>query len=385
VPWRTGSLGAALLTLVVAACGGSTTPPTITPPSPPIEASASLAPADVKAVFLQAITDPGFSGRATISGTIALAGIDGEVSGELTFVGPDSRTRTTVSLPGNEQTNESIIVGSDGWKRTGDGPWLERERPPDPKSSFTATLALLKSLQDLGTESREGVDLHHFQPSGGGRMSAQALGLDNPEMKDPTVSADFYSTAEGVPAAFDFHLRWTQAIGGQDTPVTMEMQMDLDEVGSTPSIDPPSKADVWRRYESAFGYSMAHPPGWTVKHTQTEDRYLLDNQGYVFVAPQALTSGEKLNSFQAELISYYEQQFGTEPESRESTSIGGSPAFRLVYHFRNSSDQDVALVDLATLHAGQGWEISIRTLAGATEAEDIAVFDDFVSTFKFTK
>jgi hypothetical protein len=388
MPWRTRALGAVIVIAVLATCGGSTTTPsasTAVAPSASAEASPSVSAGDVKAAFLDALADPKFSATTTVSGTVALAGINGEVSGEWRFIGRDAHRTTTISLPGNEQTNETITLGPDGWERTGDGPWLEQEKAADPNKSFTGTLAILRSLEDQGVESREGVEVYHFQPANGGAIPAVALGLDNPEIKDPKVTADFYATAEGVPAAFDFHITWTQAIGGQDAPVTMDMQIDIDEVGSPQSIEPPPDEEVWTRYKSSFGYTMAHPPDWTVKHASTEDSYLIDNQGYVYVSPQSLPSGEKLSSFQSGLIRFYKGQFNTEPDSRESTSIGGSPAFRLVYHFKNEANQDVALVDVGTIHGGKGWEIFILTLAGGTETEDIDVFDDFVSTFKFTK
>jgi hypothetical protein len=380
--WR-----AAALSLVLAACGGSTTS------QPPISValpsnggpSASVSAADVKAAFLDAIADPKFAGKATISGSITLAGIDGEVSGDWTFDGPDSHISTTISLPGNEETNESITIGPDGWERRGDGPWLEREKAPDPSKSFTRMLAVLSGIEDRGIESKDGVELHHFQPANGGDVPPDALGFENALTRDAKATADFYATDDGTPEIFIFHVTWTQAIGGQDAAVTMDMQMDLDQIGSAQSIQPPGEDEVWRRYKSSLGYTMAYPPGWTVSHAKTEDSYLIDNQGYVYVALQTLPSGEKLSSFQGDLMASYKQQFGTEPDSRESTRIGGLPAFRLVYHFKNKSDQDVALVDVGTLHAGQGWEVFILTLAGGTESDDIDVFDDFVSTFTFAK
>ena len=344
-----------------------------------------MSASDVKAAFLDVIADPKFAGKATISGSIALAGIDGEVSGEWTFDGPDSHTSTTTSLPGTEQTNESITIGPDGWERAGDGPWLEREKAADPDKSFTRMLAVLGSLEDLGIESRDGVDLHHFAPPGDGGVPVDALGITNAEVKDPKATADFYATAAGMPEIFVFHVTWRQPIGGQDTDVTMDMQMDLDEIGSTQSIEPPPAEEIWKRYTSTLGYTMAHPPEWTVKHAKSQDTYLIDDQPYVYVAPQAVRDGEKLSSFESDLTAFYDQRFRTEPDSRESTRLGGSAAFRLLYHFTNDTGQDVALVDIGTIHAGKGWEVFLLTLAGTTEADDIAVFDDFVSTFKFTK
>ena len=382
-------LVAAITSLLIAGCGGTTTTPALPSTAPPeasSSASSSTVPAtDVKAAFLDVITDPKFSGTAALSGTIALAGIDGEVSGDWAFDGRDSHMTTTIALPGSEQTNESVTIGPDGWERSGEGPWLEREKKPDRGKSFTGMLAVLNALEDLGVESRDGVELHHFQPPAGGRVPADALGIDNADIRSPKATADFYTTDAGVPEIFAFHITWTQAIGGQDAAVTMDMQLDIDDVGTSQPIEPPAEAEIWTRYTSSFGYRMAHPPEWTARHTKTEDSFLIDDQPYVYVAPRTLPAGATLSSFQRDLIASYHAQFGTDPESRESTRIGGSAAFRLTYHFKNDANQDVALVDVATLHGGRGWEVFILTLAGETEADDIGVFDDFVSTFNFTK
>jgi hypothetical protein len=350
----------------------------------PSAAASPLPPDDVKSAFLDVVSDPGFSGKATISGTIALAGIDGEVSGQWAFNGPDSHTATTISLPGSEQANESITIGRKSWERTGDGPWLERDKP-DPSKSFTKVLATLASLDDQGVESRDGVDLHHFVPRDGGAFPVDALGINTPGVKDAKATADFYATNAGVPEIFVFHVTWMQAIGGQDTEVSMDMQMDLDDVGKAQAIEAPAAGEVWTQYRSNLGYAMAHPPDWTVKHTGAMDSYLIDAQAYVYVATQSVPAGENVSSFRSRLMADYRSQLGSEPDSAESTTIGGSPAFRLVYHYRNDAGHDIALFDVGTIRAGKGWEVSMLTLAGATEQDDMAVFDDFVSTFRFAK
>jgi hypothetical protein len=386
LPAWIGLIGIAMLAPGLAACGGATAPPTTTSvaTASPSGGGSPLPADDVKAAFLDVVSDPGFSGNATISGTIALAGIEGEVSGQWTFNGPDSHTATTTSLPGSEQANESITLGRKTWERTGDGPWLERDEAPDPHKSFTKVLAALGSLDDEGVQSRDGVDLHHFRPGNGGAFPVDALGIDNPGVKDAKATADFYATNAGVPEIFVFHVTWLQRIGEQDTEVSMDMQMDLDDIGTSQAIEAPAAGEVWTRYGSSLGYAMAHPPDWTVKHTGTKDSYLIDGQAYVYVATQSVPAGEKVSSFRSGLMADYRSRFGSEPDSTESTTIGASPAFRLVYHFRNDAGHDVALVDVGTIHAGKGWEISMLTLAGATEPDDVAVFDDFVSTFRFT-
>jgi hypothetical protein len=124
---------------------------------------------------------------------------------------------------------------------------------------------------------------------------------------------------------------------------------------------------------------MAHPADWTVKGAKGKDTYLLDDQPYVYVGLSAFKG--TTSAFVTALKKVYKGDFG-DPVSEGATRLGGLAAVRLLYEFTNASKQDVTLVDDVVSRNGTGWEVFLVTQGGAA---DIAVFDQFVATFEFTK
>jgi hypothetical protein len=84
--------------------------------------------------------------------------------------------------------------------------------------------------------------------------------------------------------------------------------------------------------------------------------------------------------FATALKKTYTGQFGA-PTSEADTRLGGQAAKRLIFEFKNDAGQDVTLVDDVTVRDGTGWEVFVVTTGGQ---EDIPIFDQFVSTFRFT-
>jgi hypothetical protein len=125
---------------------------------------------------------------------------------------------------------------------------------------------------------------------------------------------------------------------------------------------------------------MAHPAEWTVESAKTQDAYLLDGQPYVYVAPEPKAGSMTTAQFATALKKTYKAQFGA-PTSEADTRLGGQPAKRMIFEFKNESGQDVTLVDDVTVRDGTGWEVFVATTGGR---EDIPIFDQFVSTFRFT-
>ena len=148
---------------------------------------------------------------------------------------------------------------------------------------------------------------------------------------------------------------------------------------SPTATDPPENAWVMTT-STTFPYRMAHPPGWTVERSATEDAYAIDGQPYVYVASQPIDKGTTLEAFSSSLQAFYKDDFG-EPKSVVDASLGGQPARRLVYEFVNDQGQDVTFVDDVAVHGELGWEVFLVTAGGAS---DIPVFDQFVATFEFT-
>ena len=357
----------AIVGSLAAACGGAATPTPLATPAPTPTPLATPAPTptplDVKAPFLAAIANPTFSAAGTITGTMAAGAIGGTITGRLTLSGSDSAYSMTISIAASAQTTDSVSIGSQAWERKSPGPWLAKETPPDRSESLAAVMAAVASVTDLGVETKSGRRLHHLQPTGGGVVPPEAFGLDNPAITNPTFTLDFFATDDGTPAVMVVTGTWTQLVAGQPTPVTMTLQYDLRDVGKPQTIDAPT--DVWVRYTSkAFDYTMAHPEGWTVSSTKTEDSYLLGGQAFVYVSPQTLLADTTLATFVAELKKSYKPQFRVDPDEVVSATLGGQPAQRLTYRFTNTSGQDVTIVDVAAVYAGKGWEVFLVRPAG---------------------
>ena len=222
---RAGSTVAVLL--LVAACG-SAAPSTSPPPSATTAPAASATPAatpaasatpsptpvaaDVSEPFLAIISDPAYAADADVSGTMAIGGVEGTVSGGVSFSGPDSASSLTISIAGQEQTNESIDLGDDAWERESPGPWLAVKPSTSPMAAY---LDGLTSVVDLGVVDLDGTSLHHLQPADGGVLSPAALGFDVAGAKDVAITIDFYATDDGTPAVIAVGGAWTQASDGE--------------------------------------------------------------------------------------------------------------------------------------------------------------------------
>jgi hypothetical protein len=166
------------------------------------------------------------------------------------------------------------------------------------------------------------------------------------------------------------------------TPTPVPTAPSASTASTAPTALPTSPPeDAWVVNASkAFHYTMAHPPGWTVEASKTEDAYAIDGQPYVYVAPQRLADGTTVDDFVADLQAFYKDDFG-QPVSQVARSLGAQPGYRLVYQFTNDQGEDVTFVDDVSVRGRTGWEVFLVTAGGTS---DIPVFDQFVATFHYT-
>ncbi len=379
--------------VIVGACGG--TPTSVAPsaaapsvalasptaaPTPTPAPTPSPTPADVSAAFVRIISSPDFSGKATLTGTVTSGTLEGTISGEFAGGPGNSSTTTTVQLAGVQLVSESIKIGDKRWSRKSPGPWLDDPETAASKASSLADyLRSVSGVVDLGVETRTGRQLHHLQAKSGNQVSGALFGLDAATAKDPQFTVDFYATDDGTPAAIAMTAAWTQVNGATSVPTNMTFEFAFSDIGTPPTITRPD--DVWVRYASkAHGYTMAHPADWTVKAEADEDAYLLNGQGYVYVALTKFKG--TTDAFAKALKASYKKSFKGPPKSETATRLGGEPATRLLYEFTNAGGQDVTVADDVVSRAGTGWEVFVATAGGM---DDVAVFDQFVSTFEFAK
>ena len=374
------ALGAALSVILVG-CGGGATPtaaPTATPTPTPTPTATPVAVADEFLARLLAAR----TGVLSVSGTMTVTGVEVPISGTLAIAGSDSQSTMTLDLPGGGQTTDSIRVGSAEWTRSGDGPWVATADPADRSQSLSAFLASLTSLEDLGVSTKAGRTLHRLAPPASVLISPEALGFTAPGMEDPTVAVEFWAEDDGTPAFWSFVITWTQASGATSIPVELAMDLDLSGLGAPATVEAPEGA--WEQFTSArFGYSMAHPAGWTVSELEATDSYLVDGTPYITVAPQSLP-GYTLERLTSELIASYKKQVNAKPETNVEYSLAGQPARLLTYHFKNADGTRVYVADAVVFAGDTGWEIFLTEQAGA-EDEDTPIFEMMLSTFELTE
>jgi len=375
-----------VVALVVVACGGGaasvaptdTPVPSITPTPAP---TPSPSPADVSAPFLTDISSPTFSAATTLTGTIKVGATSGTLTGTGKLSGSDSEQVLTIKTASTSTVQSSISLGTKDWNKEDPGPWLEEPVPAVPKKGLDDFLHTLTGVKDLGFETRDGKKLHHLQPTAGSAIPAEFVGFANTEnAKDGAFTIDFYATEDGTPAILVLAGTWTVVNGDAEAPAEVTFNVALSAVATPQTVTAPD--DVWVRYHSkTLGYTMAHPADWTVTSAKDKDSYLLNGQGYVYVA---LSPGYKGTTakFAADLKVSYKKPFDGDPKSETPRALGGQAAIRLVYQYTNASAQDVTIADDVTVKGTTGWEVFLVTAGGT---DDIAVFDQFVSTFVFDK
>ena len=371
------------VTLVIAACGGAPTSvapsATATPAATPTAApTPSPTPIDVAAAFAKIATAPDFSAVGKIAGTVTIAAVDGEITGDGLFDGADSSGSTTLAVGTFKQVTHSVTVGDQSWTRKEPGPWLV-DTSPTANRGLDDYLRSVTAVVDLGVETYAGQELHHLQPKGGNKASPEALGFDVGTATDAAFTVDLYATDDGTPAIMTVTGSWTTVSGDTSVPTSMTFDLVLSDIGEPQTITAPE--DVWVRYTSTkLGYTMAHPADWTVEPEKDKDSYLLNSQPYVYVAVQPFKGSTA--KFATDLKASYKTPFGGAPKSEAPTQLDGQAAVRLIYQYRNEQDQDVTIADDVISRDGSGWEVLLATAGGP---EDIDVFDQFVATFEFTE
>lgn len=379
---RAAAAGA--LVLALAACGGGATPTPAPTPVPTPAATPTPAPtpvADVAKEFLARLL-AARTGVMAISGSVAIGTVEVPISGTITINGQDSQSSITLEAPGASQVQESIRVGTQQWNRSAGGPWVLNPTPNDRTKSLSAFLQTLTAVEDRGAATKGGRQLRRLVPPASATMSAEALGLSSPGVQDAKVGMEFWAEDDGTPAAWSFDIAWNQAGGATTVPARLVMDLDLTGLGKPATVAAPE--EVWERFVSErFGYSMAHPVGWTVDEAEGEDSYLFDGTPFVTVSPSSL-AGYTLERYVRELLALSEEKAGAKPETNEATVLGGQPARFITYHFKNQQGVEVYVAEAVAMQGDVGWDVYLAEAAGS-EADDTPIFAAMLSTFTFTR
>jgi hypothetical protein len=379
---------AGALALALGACGGGATPtpaptsaptpaPTATPGPTPAPTTAA---ADVAKVFLARML-AARTGVLAMTGSIAVGTVEVPLTGTLTINGGDSQSIITIETPGASQTQESIRVGTQQWNRSAGGPWVLNPTPNDRTKSLSAFLQALTALEDRGVATHKGQQLVRLVPPASETMSAEALGFNSPGVRDAKVTMEFWAKDDGTPAAWSFNVAWSQASGTTTVAARLVMDLDLGRLGEPTTVAAPGNA--WERFVSArFGYSMAHPAGWTVNEAEGQDSYLVDGTPHVTVSRSSM-AGFTLERYVKEVLALYDEQLGAKPERNEEIALGGQPARFITYHFKNDKGAQLYAAEALSMNGDVGWDVLLTEQAGS-EADDTPVFEAMLSTFGFT-
>lgn len=371
---RTGTAVLAIA-LLVTGCGGSAS---AAPTSTPTEAPTPT-PFDVAEAFLAIVAADDFSARMEIDGTVEL-GVTARISGTITGSGDDSRTLMKTTIGTTVSEVESITSGGKTYARTSPGPWLEAEPGSTGNDeSFTEWLSALDEIEDLGVETKDGRKLHHLSV-GDEPVPPEVLGLDPSTFTDTEVTIDFYAEDDGTPAVFTVDGTWVQAIEGRDINVEFIMDMVISNVGSAITIDPPM--NVWSRYESPLGYTMANPESFGVENRDGYDAFVQDGADWIYVATWPEAAGLNADGFLTEILALVQADWGDPVETPVATTLAGEPGYLATFRYAFDDGSEGIAYDVLAMHGNVGWDLTLYTLPGL-ERRDFALFEQFLATFGY--
>ncbi|HEX4897637.1 MAG TPA: hypothetical protein VFV53_04690 [Candidatus Limnocylindrales bacterium] len=382
--------------LLVAACGGSGS--SIELATPTLRPTPTPTPLDVGQAFLDRVSEPGFTAKITLSGTMEM-GVSATVTGTISGSGEDSRTLIELDFGDTSIETETITVDGTTYSRTEPGPWLEATTssaglPPAPPSAsgvpaaddvtLTAWLRRLQTIRDLGVETRNGERLHHLSV-GREPVPPAVIGFDSPMFIDPSLTIDFYARDDGTPAVFAVEGSWRQIVGAEEVTVDLAMDMTLSMIGIPIAIKAPR--DVWVTYESPLGYSMSHPEDVTVESRDGYDVYLQDKfDGYelIYVDSWPEAAGLSTGGFRDALLEYVGDSWGDPTMTPVAYSLAGEPAYFARFKYAYDDGSPATVIDVMAMHEDIGWEITLNT-DPSWETIDTNLLKRFLATFAFAE
>lgn len=366
----------AAFAVAISACGGAAS----SPPSPTATPTAAPTPTpfDVGAAFLAIVTGDSLDGTIEMSGTMEM-GITAEISGAIDVDGDNSRTEFSFAFGSTKTTNESVEVDGVTYTRSSGGPWLEAEPTSsggESDENFSTWMRSLEAVEDLGLVTIDGQELHHLKPD----KPLPAGAFMNPAMEDPTFTIEMYAKANGSPALFRIEGSWTQDVNGQLISVAMALDMTFSRIGSGPAVRAPT--DVWTRYASPLGYSMAHPADFSVENRDGYDAFVKGGEDWFYVTPWPEAKGLSPEGFRDGLIENYAPDWGQPVSDPVATALAGQPGWALAWSFTNANGDTNIAHDVLAMHEDLGWEVTLITLP-ELETSDLKLFRTALATFAF--
>jgi hypothetical protein len=397
---RWSALTIAIVAFVVAACGSTNPEPapsaaaTSAPPSaaasPSESASASPSPSasasasassagDLGAIVIAQLTGFDFFGKSVINGEYDAAASRHQISGTFDVAGLNSHQLLEIHAPG-VVPQETITVSGTTYTRSGAGPWYAK--PPSlEQSGLNGFLRTLKSLQEVGVETKSGRPLHHLTLPVGTTMPPSVMGLTDPAITGAGGSIDVWAEDDGTLVVLAAQATWQQKnAAGALVDYAMKFEFTFSGVGTAFTIEAPEQ--VWTAYTSKIHHvTISYPTDWDLfKSTKTKTFDEFDGPTYAFAAIGRYASkGVALNALVRYLVANkpsYVSKYHVDKVS--TTKLDGVSARQLLVHATNKGVKQYWVVVIA-LKGAYFYELDVIDKAGH-EADTKALAALFVST-----
>ncbi len=380
-----------VLALVLPACGGGASsvapsPSGVAPTDSP-SPSPTEAPLDIAEAFTEKANGL-LTFNSELSGTIQVANVKGEVSGELQIRGRDTHNLIVITFPGLPvQEVESITAGGTTYERSDQGYWLRSAGAAggaagtDPVS---AALADADGLEVVGTEEHGGATLHRIESSRPAEIGPELLGMTDPTITDFEGQVAFLAEDDGTPAGIIVTAAWVQ--GPEEAPVPAEFELRFMIVDRDVTIEMPE--DVWDRHSSAeLGYRVDFPANWDVTHEPAAneftayDLYLSPVDEEVQVYQYTDLGGLTANAWFRDSAVVLAESYGAEPELANMLMLdNGLEGQIFIGHYTEGADK--IFYQQAVMVAGKvAWDLNWYSDAG-NEVEDQVQFLQLVMSFE---
>lgn len=279
--------------------------------------------------FLAAVNDSDASGAFDMVVTIDADGVSLATTGSSRASGGDSHVVMESAFA--DVQSEVLTVDGEVFARDEGGPWIVvdgasldgGDAVAGSGSDTLAFLGTLSSVEYLGPEIVDGVELHRLATPSEFEFDATLLGLDVPADDISGFEQSFLVDDDGHPVRWDlrFEAETYNAMLGRVADTTFVLEALFHDWGEDQNIEAPDTYSVWHESER-FAYRVAYPSTWdVVEELADADGYPMDvfyarsgDEIQVYIYTLDEPSVEPLNAWlgawRDDTIEYWEGVFG---------------------------------------------------------------------------
>jgi hypothetical protein len=394
-PIRTTAL-TVVLALVVVACGetgptavqvaGSADPasssntdsqaaPSATP-TPPATPSPTPVPIDVAALTEATLDATTFTAEVAVSGSTTLGKVKSKATGTLAIEGRATHMVRTTTTGKTKVKVETISANSTRYSKQ-KGVWVELGASND--SELIAQLRATTTWTDVGTETKDGQELHHLQATLPGVPIELSVSGD---ATDVTATMDAWVTEDGTPVTVTVAATWTQKVDGKSVKGTKTTTFTFSNVGGDVNVAPPDQ--VWAFHASKrYGFRIACPVDWTWKSGSSKYADTCYGTNEAVYASRARQSNTTLSYLTPRIAGQLKSAGFAKVKvtSNKKARLDGVPARKIEFTATVSGDKVWGQATYAI--KGAWWYLIVWEDFEKTTSADRAMFTKFLGTFDF--